>query len=151
VRDVLLLRKREGIVRLVGAMHPKSANWALVGTEGGRLRKPNPIFARGESRRPAIDILRDGGKPLAIRDMTLGALRAKGVRIPDRRAMKTTRTKLRETFGKPQARGVARTVGAGKVTRRRWHRKKSGRLAAWEARPRPRLLRGTLNQSGGDG
>jgi hypothetical protein len=63
--------------------------------------------------------------------------------------MKTTRTKLRETFGKLQARGVARTVGAGKVTRRRWHREKSRRLAAWEARPRPPLLRGTLNQFGG--
>jgi hypothetical protein len=45
-----------------------------------RLRKPNPIFARGELRRLAIDMLREAGHPLAIRDMALGALRAKGVR-----------------------------------------------------------------------
>ena len=48
----------------------------------------------------------------------MGALRAKGVRFPDRRTMKTTRTKLRETFGRLQARGVAGTVGSGKGTRR---------------------------------
>jgi hypothetical protein len=52
-----------------------------------RLRKPNPIFARDELRGLAIDMLREAGKPLAIRDMALGALRAKGVRFPDRRTM----------------------------------------------------------------
>jgi hypothetical protein len=49
-------------------------------------------------------VLREAGRPLAIRDMALGALKAKGVRFPDRRTMKTTRTKLRETFAKLQAR-----------------------------------------------
>jgi hypothetical protein len=83
-----------------------------------RLRRPNPIFARGELRRLAIDMLREAGHPLAIRDMALGALKAKGVRFPDRRAMKGTRVRLREVFAKLQARGVARTVGAGKATRR---------------------------------
>jgi len=39
--------------------------------------------------------------------MALSALRAKGGRFPDRRTMKTTRAKLRETFAKLQARGVA--------------------------------------------
>jgi hypothetical protein len=58
------------------------------------------------------------GVPGTIRDMVVGALKAKGVRFPDRRTMKTTRTKLRETFAKLQARGVARTVGSGKATRR---------------------------------
>ena len=41
-----------------------------------RLHKPNPIFARGELRRLAIDILRETGEPLSIRDMAVGALRA---------------------------------------------------------------------------
>jgi hypothetical protein len=63
-------------------------------------------------------VLREAGKPLAIRDIALGALKAKGVRFPDRRTMKTTRTKLRETFAKLQARGVARTSGSGKAKRR---------------------------------
>jgi hypothetical protein len=83
-----------------------------------RLRKPNPIFARGELRRLAIDMLREAGHPLAIRDMALGALRAKGVRFPDRRTMKQTRVLSREVFAKLQARGVAQTVGTGKATRR---------------------------------
>jgi hypothetical protein len=83
-----------------------------------RLRKPNPIFVRGELRRLAIDMLREAGKPLAIRDIALGALRAKGVRFPDQRTMKTTRVRSREVFAKLEPRGVARTVGTGKATRR---------------------------------
>ena len=68
--------------------------------------------------RLAIDMLREAGEPPAIRDMALGALRAKGVRFPDRRTMTTTRTKLRETFARLPARGVAWTVGCGRATRR---------------------------------
>ena len=60
----------------------------------------------------------EAGKPLTIRDMALGALKAKGVRFPDRRTMKVTRVRLREVFAKLQDRGVARTVGTGKATRR---------------------------------
>jgi hypothetical protein len=63
-------------------------------------------------------MLREGGKPLAIRDMALGALRAKGVRFPDQRTMNRTRLRLRDVFAKLQARGVARSVGTGKATRR---------------------------------
>ncbi len=58
------------------------------------------------------------GRPLAIREMALGVLAAKGIRFPDRRTMKRTRVRLREVFAKLQARGVARTVGTGKATRR---------------------------------
>ena len=83
-----------------------------------RLRKPNPIFARGELRRLAIDMLREADEPLSIRDMALGALKAKGVRFPDRRTMKATRVRLREAFAKLQGRGMARTVGSGRKTRR---------------------------------
>jgi len=83
-----------------------------------RFHKPNPIFAKGELRRLAIDILREAGNPMAIRDLALGALRAKGVRFPDRHTMKHTRTRLRDTFGKLEARGGARCVGTGRDTRR---------------------------------
>jgi hypothetical protein len=83
-----------------------------------RLRKPNPIFGRGELRRLAIDMLREAGHPLAIHDMAMGALKANGVRFLDRRTMKATRVRLREVFAKLQDRGVARTVGIGKATRR---------------------------------
>jgi hypothetical protein len=83
-----------------------------------RLRKTNPIFARGELRRLAIDMLREAGHPLAIQDMALGALRAKGVRFPGRRTMTVTRVRLREVFAKLQDRGVAPTVGIGRATQR---------------------------------
>ena len=84
----------------------------------GRFRKPNPIFARHELRRLALDMLREAGHPLAIRDTAIGALRAKGVRFPDRRTMKQTRVRLREIFGKMRERGHAVTVGTGKGTKR---------------------------------
>jgi hypothetical protein len=45
-------------------------------------------------------------------------LNAKGVRFLDRRTMRITRTRLRDTFAKPEARGMTRTVGTGKATRR---------------------------------
>ena len=75
--------------------------------KGRRQKAPqaNPIFARGELQRLAIDMLREAGKQLAIRDMALGAFRTKGVRFPDRRTMKATRVRLREVFAKLQAPG----------------------------------------------
>jgi hypothetical protein len=83
-----------------------------------RFRKPNPIFKRGELRRLAIDMLREAGRPLAIRDMAVAALRAKGVRFPDRRTMKRTRIRVREIMGGLEKRGLTRTVGTGRATRR---------------------------------
>jgi hypothetical protein len=70
-----------------------------------RLRKPSPIFARGELRRFALDMLREAGRPLAIREIALAALAAKGVKFPNRRTMKATRVRLREAFGAFEARG----------------------------------------------
>jgi len=83
-----------------------------------RFHRPNPYFVRGELRRLAIDMLREAGKPLAIKEMALAALKAKGVRFPDRRTMRITRTRLRDTFAKLEARGRATTVGTGNATRR---------------------------------
>jgi hypothetical protein len=73
-----------------------------------RLRKPNLVFSRGELPRLTLTMLRTAGRPLAIREMALGVLAAKGIRFPDRRTMKRTRVRLREVFAKLQARGVGR-------------------------------------------
>jgi hypothetical protein len=72
----------------------------------------------GDLRRLAIDMLREAGRPLAIKEMALAALKATGIRYPDRRTMRITRTRLRGTFGKPQTRGMARTAGTGNATKR---------------------------------
>jgi hypothetical protein len=53
----------------------------------------------------AIDMLREAGRPLAIKEMALAALKAKGVRLPDRRTTKQTRVRLRDVFVKLEARG----------------------------------------------
>jgi hypothetical protein len=83
-----------------------------------RFHRPNPYFVRGELRRLAIDMLREAVKPLAVRAMALAALKAKGVRYPGRRTMRITRTRLRDTFAKLEARVMARCVGTGKATKR---------------------------------
>jgi len=83
-----------------------------------RFHRPNPHFARGELRRLAIDMLREAGRPLAVKEMALAALKTKGVRFPDRRTMRITRTRLRDTFARLEARGMAHTVGTGKATKR---------------------------------
>jgi hypothetical protein len=83
-----------------------------------RFHRPNPYFVRGELRRLAIDMLREAGRPLAVKEMVLAALKAMGVRYPDRRTMRITRTLLRDTFARLEARGMARCVGAGNATKR---------------------------------
>jgi hypothetical protein len=82
-----------------------------------RPRKPNPIFKRGELARLALTMLRTSDRPLAIREMALGAVAAKRIRFPDRRTIGQTHVGLREVFAKLQDRAVARTVGTGKATR----------------------------------
>jgi hypothetical protein len=83
-----------------------------------RFRNPNPVFARGELTRMALAMLRETDGPLAIRDMARSALAAKGVRFPDRRMMRHTRTKLRAALNRFAERGLVVTVGTGKGTRR---------------------------------
>ena len=68
--------------------------------------------------RLALTMLRTSDRSLAIREMALGALAAKGIRFPDRQTMRQTHVRLREVFAKLQDRGVARTVGTGKATQR---------------------------------
>jgi hypothetical protein len=49
--------------------------------------RPAPHACGG---RHPVDRQREAERPLAIRDMALGALRAKGVKFPDRHTMKRT-------------------------------------------------------------
>jgi hypothetical protein len=79
-----------------------------------RFHRSNPYFARGELRRPAIDVLREAQRRLAIREMALAALRAKGVRFPDPRTVRITRTRLCDTFAKLEARAWPGSRGWGK-------------------------------------
>ena len=74
--------------------------------------RPWRVAPPGDRRPPG------GRDPLAIQDMALGALRAKGVKVPGRRTMTVTRVRLREVFAKLQDRGVAPTVGIGRATQR---------------------------------
>jgi hypothetical protein len=83
-----------------------------------RFYKPNPHFARNDSPRLAIAILREANKPLATREIAIRALAAKGVVYPDRCAFKVTRTRLVQFLSKLDARGITRTVRQGKATRR---------------------------------
>jgi hypothetical protein len=83
-----------------------------------RFRNPNPIFARGELIRLALDMLREAGGPVSIRDLAVGALAAKGVRFPDRRTMQYTRNKLRAALNRLAERGLVVSVGTGKGTKR---------------------------------
>jgi hypothetical protein len=66
----------------------------------------------------AIDMLREAGRLLAIKEVALAALNSKGVRFPDRRTTKQIHVRVRNVFAKLQARGVARTAGTGRATRR---------------------------------
>jgi hypothetical protein len=86
---------------------------------------------------------------MAIREMALAALKAKGVRFPDRQTVRITRTRLRDAFAKLEARGIAQTVGIGNASVGRWCRERGGdgRGATWGTSPCQLLVRGTLNQS----
>jgi hypothetical protein len=78
----------------------------------------NPYFARGELPRVAMDVMREAGEPLAVRTIAVRALAAKGIALPDPRAMRWTRLRLQQVMARWQAKGVVRTVGSGRETRR---------------------------------
>lgn len=83
-----------------------------------RRYKANPVFARRELPRLAMEALRAAREPLAVRDIAQYALAAKGVTLPEPRVMKTTRVRLQQFLGKLDHRGVTRKVGTGNGTRR---------------------------------
>jgi hypothetical protein len=83
-----------------------------------RFYKPNPVFARNELPRLAIDILRHAGGPLATREIALRAFAAKWISCPDRRPFKVIRTRLVQFLSRMDAKGIKRKVGEGRATRR---------------------------------
>ena len=83
-----------------------------------RRYKDNPYFKRGELPRLALSIMREAGEPLGVREIALAALAAKGIRYPDRHAVKLTRKRLSQTMAEWGKRGLVRCVGSGKAGKR---------------------------------
>lgn len=82
-----------------------------------RYRK-NPYFERGELPRLAMQIMREAGEPMRVRDIAIRALAMKGIHYPDRVAMRRARKGLQHFFIAAAKRGTVRTIGWGKETRR---------------------------------
>lgn len=83
-----------------------------------RHYKPNPVFARGELPRLAMDIMRAEGKPLPVVVIAVRALARKGVDQPGPALRKLTRLRLSQTFWVWDKRGTTVKVGRGNATRR---------------------------------
>ena len=83
-----------------------------------RRYQANPYFARGELPRLAIQIMREAGEPLSVREIAVRALARKGNTLPDRRAMKLTRLRLQQTFCEMGKRGLVVRVGKGRQGKR---------------------------------
>ncbi len=79
-----------------------------------RRYAPNPYFARGELPRLALAIMREAREPIGVREIAIRALATKGIRYPDRRAMKLTRLRLIRRSSVSRARDRA-DVGTGKA------------------------------------
>jgi len=75
---------------------------------------PDPHFARGELTRLALDVLREAGEPMRIRDVAAAALRRKGLFPPSRTLLQHTAHQLQETFAVLGKRGGGREGGGGK-------------------------------------
>jgi len=84
----------------------------------GRRRSPDPHFGRGELTRLALDVLREAGEPMRIRDIAAAALRRKGLYPPSRTLLRRTVHRLQGTFAALGKRGMIGKVGEGKETRR---------------------------------
>ncbi len=79
-----------------------------------RRFKPNPYgFVRGEVPRLALAMLRNAGRPLAVADIAVRLLAAKGITHPDWRATKRTREQVQQSFARLRRRGVIRNIGDG--------------------------------------
>jgi hypothetical protein len=61
-------------------------------------RKPNPVFARNEITRLALDVLREAGEPLGVTEIAVRVLAAKGLPLPSPRIRKMTRARRRAVF-----------------------------------------------------
>jgi hypothetical protein len=127
-----LRRKRSRIHRVLDRLEPLLAGYRakLADTEArihelapelalqSRHRRPNPIFARGELTRLALDVLREAGEPLPVAVIAVRALARKGIALPDPTLRRRTRHRLRQMFAVLGKRGVTVRVGSGKGSRR---------------------------------
>jgi hypothetical protein len=75
-------------------------------------RQYNQVFKRGEYTRIVLDVLREAGEPLPLREIALRALAAKGIALPDARLRKNTRHRLSTTLAVFHGRGVVEKVGS---------------------------------------
>ncbi len=76
-------------------------------------RRSNPVFARGELTRFALDVLREEGAALPIRVIAVRVLAIKGHLLPEPRLRRTVRHRLRQMFVALDKRGVTVKVGDG--------------------------------------
>jgi hypothetical protein len=83
-----------------------------------RRYAPNPHFKRGELPRLAMTIMREAGKPLAVRHIAAQALARVGVPLPDPHTLKRTRTLLQQMFSAMGKRGMVVRVGTGREAKR---------------------------------
>ena len=83
-----------------------------------RHYKPNPVFARGELPRLAMDIMRLEGAPLPVSVIAVRALARKGVDRPGPGLRKLIRLRLSQMFWVWDRRGMTVKVGRGNATRR---------------------------------
>jgi hypothetical protein len=83
-----------------------------------RRHAPNPIFARGEMSRMALDVLRQAREPLPIRVIAVRMLAAKGIALPDPAMRGYLRKRLRIAFAAMDRRGVTVRIGEGHGAKR---------------------------------
>ena len=127
-----LCRRRHTILRKIAPLERKlslhRARLAMVEAAILQLRptldmplpqaKLAPIFAKGELTRPALDMLRQSGRPMAMGEMVRRCLAAKGLRFPDRQRRSKTERHLQHSFARLEARGLTMRVGHGHETSR---------------------------------
>jgi hypothetical protein len=110
----LLARLRAKLVETEAAIQALAPELPLT----ARRHTPNPIFARGEMNRMALDVLRRAGEPLPIRVIAVRMLAAKGIALPDPATRRHLRKRLRIGFTAMDRRGVTVRVGDGCEARR---------------------------------
>ena len=123
-----LRSKRSRVHRALDRLEPMVADYRakLAGLEAAiqviapelqlhpRRYKPNPVFARNELPRLALDVMRQAAGPIAVRTIAARALAAKGVALPDPHTMKRTRVRLQQIMVVWARRGMVRSVGSGR-------------------------------------
>lgn len=99
----VLANKEEG-ERLHEAMQHVEAVIKLLDPERNisniavRRRKPNPYFKRGTVFREALSALRQAGKPLTAREVTLAMLAAKGTKNAPEKAVRDLEGAVRSSL-----------------------------------------------------